>query len=168
MNCFLFLLLIYGRFRPCSNIDTGFLCVIKIILFKQNTGYPLSSQKMYFDKRTPCVFLLVVLMSFSCCNCNIYIFRRSRDNSLGEDKSDCEIPSILKRRASSDDIGLEVIVTQIYICKPEIFKTNVSNRVLSVTLPFEFVFSCCQLTKVILYSKSLFEMLVLQILVYKR
>ena len=34
--------------------------------------------------------------------------RRSRDNSLGAEISDSEIPSILKRRVSSDDLGIEV------------------------------------------------------------
>ena len=39
---------------------------------------------------------------------------RSRDNSCGDDRSDSEIPSILKRRASADDIGLEVREMVLY------------------------------------------------------
>ena len=45
-------------------------------------------------------------------------------------------------------------LSQIYFCVHEIFKTNVSNRLYSTKSPFEFVFSSCELTKVILQSKS--------------
>ena len=43
-----------------------------------------------------------------------------------------------------------------------IFKTNVENRFLSTKLPFEFVFSCCEFTKVSLWSKDWCEMFVLK------
>ena len=43
-----------------------------------------------------------------------------------------------------------IFLTQIQFCIPEIFKTHVKTRFLSTKSPFEFVFQCYKLTKVIL------------------
>ena len=61
----------------------------------------------------------------------------------------------------------KIMRVKIYIkSKNYIFDSDL-KRVLSTESPFEFVFSCCEFTKVILKSKSLCEMLVLKFLVYK-
>ena len=49
----------------------------------------------------------------------------------------------------------------IYFCIPEIFKTNVLNLFLSTKSLLEFMFQCCEVTKVIIQSKSSCEMFVL-------
>ena len=53
-------------------------------------------------------------------------------------------------------------MSQIYFCIPEIFRTNVLNRFLGTKSPFEFVFSRCEFTKVIVQSKSWVEMFVIE------
>ena len=50
-------------------------------------------------------------------------------------------------------LSIEFVIpnlSQIINCIPEIFKMEVYNRVLSTKSPFEFAFSCCEFTKVIL------------------
>ena len=54
-------------------------------------------------------------------------------------------------------------LSQIYFCIQEIFKTNVSNRVLSTKSPFKLMFLSCEFTKVILESKHWREIFVLKL-----
>ena len=56
---------------------------------------------------------------------------------------------------------IEFIIPNFYI--PEFLKTNIENRYLSSKSPSEFVFLCCWFTKVIMQSKSWFEMFVLKL-----
>ena len=60
--------------------------------------------------------------------------------------SDSVIHSILQILRDSEHIFL----TQTYFGIPEVFKTKVSKCFLSIKSPFEFVFSNCEFTKVIL------------------
>ena len=46
-------------------------------------------------------------------------------------------------------------MTLIYFCMPEIFKTKFSTQFLSIKSSFEFVLSCCEFTKVILFVLKL-------------
>ena len=59
--------------------------------------------------------ILEIIFFVGSLNYFVLYFRRSRDNSLGAEISDSEIPSILKRRVSSEDLGLEVSLVFIIV-----------------------------------------------------
>ena len=59
--------------------------------------------------------------------------------------------------------GWKFVLSQNYFCMPDIYKTNVLTQFFSTKSPFEFMFACCEFTKVTLKSKSWCEMFVLEL-----